>query len=172
VLLAARWQLIERSLFEVEEAGSTSLELRDLRTGEHITVTNTNAESQTRRGELMLGRPLPIGDTWRAYSGFVKASEALRDEILDALDDPDPFDIAELIGSCFAPPQMQNTDGDPLQFHELVWNLSDAAAARQALRRTPRADRGRWGLRADTRQHQPTADGDSHAHEHGRRTAR
>ena len=132
-LLAARWQLVERSLFEVDEAGPTYLKLRDLRTGERITVTNTNAESQTRRGELMLGRPLPVGDTWRAYSGFVKVGEALRDEILDALDHPDPFEIAELIGRCFAPPRMQNTDGEPLQFHELVWKLADPEAARRAL---------------------------------------
>ena len=132
-LLAARWQLVERSLFEVDEAGPTYLKLRDLRTGERITVTNTNAESQTRRGELMLGRPLPVGDTWRAYSGFVKVGEALRDEILDALDHPDPFEIAALIGRCFAPPRMANTDGEPLQFHELTWELTDPEAARRAL---------------------------------------
>lgn len=132
-LLAARWQLTERSLFEVDEAGHTHLILRDLRTGERVTVTNTNAESQTRRGELMFGRPLPVGETWRAYSGFVKVGRMLRDEILDALDHPDPFEIAELIGRCLAPPRMQNTDGETLQFHELVWKLSDPEAARRAL---------------------------------------
>ncbi|MGO9875712.1 MAG: SEC-C metal-binding domain-containing protein [Acidimicrobiia bacterium] len=131
-ILAARWQLVERGLFEVDEAGPTYLNLRDLRTGERITVTNTNADTQTRRGDLMLGRPLPVGDTWRAYSGFVKVG-ALRDEILDALDHPDPFDIAELIGRCLAAPRMQNTDGEPLQFHELVWELTDPEAARRAL---------------------------------------
>jgi hypothetical protein len=131
-ILAARWQLIERSLFEVDEAGPTYLKLRDLRTGERITVTNTNAESQTRRGDLMLGRPLPVGDTWRAYSGLVKVS-GLRDEVLDALDHPDPFEIAELIGRCLAPPRMQNTDGEPLEFHELVWQLVDPEAARREL---------------------------------------
>ena len=50
----------------------TSLRLRDLRSGERITLTNTSPDSETRRGDLMLGRPLPIGDTWRAYSGLVK----------------------------------------------------------------------------------------------------
>ena len=132
-LLAQRWQLVERSLFEVEEAGATHLVLRDLRTGDRITVTNTDAESQTQRGELMLGRPLPINETWRAYSGFVKVGGLLRDEILDALDHPDPFQIAELIGRCLAPPRMSNTDGEPLQFHELVWKLADPKAARRAL---------------------------------------
>ena len=131
-LLAAQWALVERSLFEVEKSSDTELRLRDLRSGERITVTNTSAESQTHRGELLLGRPLPIADTWRAYSGFVKVN-ALRDEVLAALDNPDPATIAELVGRCIALPQMRNTDGDPLEFHELVWNLPDAEAARGVL---------------------------------------
>ena len=80
-LLAARWQLVERSLFEVDEAGPTYLKLRDLRTGERITVTNTNAESQTRRGDLMLGRPLPgrryVARVFRIRQG--RRSAARRD---------------------------------------------------------------------------------------------
>lgn len=151
-LLAQRWQLVERSLFEVEEAREAHLALRDLRTGDRITVTNTNAESQTQRGELMLGRPLPINDTWRAYSGFVKVGGPLRDEILDALDHPDPFQIAELIGRCLAPPRMSNTDGEPLQFHELVWKLTDPQAARRALDAHPSLaeDDGTYRLVRDT----------------------
>jgi SEC-C motif len=151
-LLAQRWQLVERSLFEVEKAGGTHLALRDLRTGDRITVTNTNADSQTQRGELMLGRPLPVNDTWRAYSGFVKVGGLLRDEILDALDHPDPFQIAELIGRCLAPPRMSNTDGEPLQFHELVWKLADPKAARRALDADPALleDDGVYRLVRDT----------------------
>lgn len=132
-LLAAHWQLSERSLFEVERANDISLMLRDLRTGDRITVTNTNASSATRRGDLMLGRPLPVGDTWRAYSGFVKVGGALRDEMLDALDEHDPYVIAELIGRCLAPPQVCNSDNEPLEFHDLTWLLFDPAAARRAL---------------------------------------
>jgi hypothetical protein len=156
-LLAARWQLVERSLFEVDETGPNYLKLRDLRTGERLAVTNTNAESQTRRGDLMLGRPLPVGDTWRAYSGFVKVS-GLRDEVLDALDHPDPFEIAELIGRCLAPPRIQNTDGEPLQFHELVWELIDPDAAQNALGAHPALteDDGRYVLIRDSTNQQRT----------------
>ncbi len=171
-LLAARWQLTERSLFEVVAAGPATLKLRDLRTGEHITVTNTNAESQTRRGHLMLGRPLPVGDTWRAYSGFVSVGGLLRDEILEALDRADPFEIADLVGRCLAPPQMRNTDGDPLQFHDLVWHLTDPEAAPARTRRARRAHRGRRHLPARTRQREPASDRDPEARAHGKRTAR
>lgn len=79
----------------------------------------------------------PIGDTWRAHRGFVKVDGLVRDEILDALDHPDPFEIAELIGQCLAPPQMRNTHGEPLEFHELLWQLADPKAARRALEAHP-----------------------------------
>jgi hypothetical protein len=131
-LLAARWQLVDRSLFEVEEVRKTALHMRDLRSGERITVSNTSPESNTRRGDLMLGRPLPIGDTWRAYSGFVKVV-ALRDEALAVLDRHDPVAIARLVGRCIAPPTIQNTDGHAMEFHELTWRLPNAEATREIL---------------------------------------
>lgn len=124
-LLAARWALVSRSVFETERVRDDELALRDLRTGDRIVVTNTHASEATRPGWLMLGRPLPIEDTWRAYSGFVRVPDPMRDEVLAALDDPDPFEIAALIGRTFAPPQMLNTDGEPLVFHTLTYRVPD-----------------------------------------------
>jgi hypothetical protein len=132
-LLAGSWQLVDRSLFEIERVQSDRLALRDVRTAERLTVTNTHPSDHTRPGLLMLGRPLPVEDTWRAYSGFVPVRGALVDELLTVLDDPDPFDLAELIGRCLAPPAMSNTDGEPLVFHELTYRLPDPSAARAAL---------------------------------------
>src|SRR5439155_6487131 len=132
-LLAARWALVPRSLFEIEGVEDDNLTLRDLRTGDHLTVTNTRPSDATRPGWLMAGRPLPVDDTWRAFSGFVRIPDSLRDEMLDALDDGDPFDVAAVIGRSFAPPQMQNTDGEPLVFHELRYRVADRQRAAAAL---------------------------------------
>jgi hypothetical protein len=132
-LLAAQWSVVRRTLFEVERSGRDHVALRDLRTGDRITVTNTYSERETPSGELLLGRPLPVDDTWRAYSGFVPVPDSMRDELLAALDDPDPFVVAALIGRCFAPPTLQNTDGDPLVFHELRYRIRDPHAAHAAL---------------------------------------
>ncbi|MEX2099959.1 MAG: SEC-C domain-containing protein [Acidimicrobiia bacterium] len=132
-LLAARWALVSRSLFETEWAHDDELALRDLRTGDRIVVTNTHASEATRPGWLMLGRPLPIEDTFRAYSGFIRVPDSVRDEMLDALDEPDPFDVAALIGRAFAPPQMSNTDGEPLVFHELTYRVPDPERAARVL---------------------------------------
>jgi hypothetical protein len=132
-LLAARWALVPRSLFEIERVEDDNLMLRDLRTGDHLMVTNTSANNETRPGWLMVGRPLPIDDTWRAFSGFVRIPDSLRDEVLDALDGDDPFEVAAVIGRSFAPPQMQNTDGEPLRFHELRYRVADRERAAAAL---------------------------------------
>ncbi len=132
-LLAAGWALTARSLFEVEWARGDELALGDLRTGDHIVVTNTHASDATRPGMLMLGRPLPVDDTWRAYSGFIHLPDSLRSAALDALDAQDPFEVATLIGRASAPPQMANTSGEPLVFHELTYRVPDPTAVAPAL---------------------------------------
>ncbi|HEY1737103.1 MAG TPA: hypothetical protein VGI86_00245 [Acidimicrobiia bacterium] len=132
-LLGASWQLTDRSLFEIDEAGSAWLHLRDLRSGERIAVTNTRPSDRTRRGMLLCGRPLPVADSSRAYAGFVRVPDALSDAVLEVLDDGDAFEMASAIGRCFAPPQLSNTDGEPLRFHELTWQLADPNSARVAL---------------------------------------
>jgi hypothetical protein len=133
-MLAARWSLVSRSLFEIDRIDGDRLGLRDLRTGDRIVVTNVTPSATTRPGALLLGRPLPVGDTFRAFSGFVHIGGALRDEVLHALDEADPFVLAALIGAAWAPPEIQNTDGEPTVFHELVYRLPDPEHAVRVLR--------------------------------------
>jgi len=141
-LLAGRWALVERSLFEVESIDGDALGLRDLRSGDRIVVTNTRAYETTRPGHLLLGRPLPIEETWRAYSGFVHVGDVARDRTLEALDTGDAFEIAAAIGATYAPPTMQNTDGEKLAFHELTFRVDDADAAARALAGSTLHDNG------------------------------
>jgi hypothetical protein len=140
--LAARWSLTPRTLYEVEDVRRSDLALRDLRTGDRIVVTNVNPSDQTRPGWLFLGRPLPIEGTFRAYSGFVRIGEQLRDDVLAALDDEDLFALAALVGTAFARPTIQNTDGEPLVWHELTYRLSDPVGTATALRGRGLSDLG------------------------------
>ncbi len=127
-LLAAQWALVERSLFDVERVGRGELRLRDLRTGDRVTVTEI-ASGGLRPGMLLLGRVLPVGDSYRAFAGLLPVSEALRDHALRVLDQGDPEEVAALIGQTIRPPQMSNTDGEELVFHSLTWRL-DAGTER------------------------------------------
>lgn len=157
-LLASQWQLVERSLFEIEEVAHDRLRLRDVRTGDRIVVTNSNADPRTRPGMLLLGRPLPVGDTWRAYAGFVAVSGPVVDGLLDALDGRNPFRLAHLVGSTFAPPRLQNSDGQDLVFHELIWQVADLGVARAALAASGLADDGddRYSLVRDSENRRDT----------------
>lgn len=150
-MLAASWSTIARSLFEVERAGRGELALRDLRTGDHVVVANVNDDARTGSGRLLLGRPLPVGDTWRAFAGFVHVPDSMRDVFLVALDDPDPYELAELIGRTFAPPDLRNTDNEPMVFHELRFTVPDPAHAAAALARDLQDDgEGAFSLVRDT----------------------
>ncbi len=131
-MLAARWALVERSLFEVENVRPDRIKLRDVRSGERIEVTNVR-EDATQPGIMLLGRPLPVDDTWRAYSGFTMVSLPLVQQVLDALDSGDPHRVAEVIGRGLAPPTILNTDGEAIHFHTISWDVDDEQAAAAVL---------------------------------------
>ena len=133
-LTAGQWALTERSVFEVIETRHDEIVLRDIRKGETITVTNTTPGDRTLPGMYFLGRPLPIDNTWRAYSGFILLPPVMLDYANEVLDEGDPDEIAGLIGSTFAPPQMLNTDSEPISMHEITWDIEDAKDAATALR--------------------------------------
>lgn len=133
-LTAGQWALTDRSVFEVIEARRDEIVLRDIRNGETVTVTNTTPGDKTRPGMYLLGRPLPIDNTWRAYSGFILLPPVMLDYTNEVLDEADPDEVAALIGSSFAPPQMLNTDSEPISMHEITWDIDDAKAAATALR--------------------------------------
>jgi SEC-C motif len=133
-LTAAQWALTDRSVFEVIEARRDEIVLRDIRNGETVTVTNTTPGDKTLPGMYLLGRPLPIDNTWRAYSGFVLLPPVVLDYANEVLDEGDPDEVAALIGSTFAPPQIRNTDSEPISVHEVTWDIDDAKHAATALR--------------------------------------
>ncbi len=138
-LLAAQWALVDRSLFDVERVGRGELRLRDLRTGDRVTLPEI-ASGGLRPGMLLLGRVLPVGASHRAFAGLMLVPEVLRDHALRVLDERDPGEVAALIGRSIRPPQLSNTDGEELVFHSLTWALDagtervDTAAAVAGLR--------------------------------------
>jgi hypothetical protein len=141
-LLAAQWSMVDRSVFEVERAERDRLELRDLASGDRITVVNVTPSPQTRKGSVLLGRPLPVGDVYRALSGFASVARASAAEYMAAIEARDATEIAELLGEAMRPPEMQNTDGHDLVLHTLRWRIADDAALGAALEGC--------GLRADS----------------------
>ncbi len=152
-LLAAQWALVNRAVFEIGRVERGTLELHDIGRGERITVVNTTPNSRTRKGIVLMGRPLPAGDTYRAFSGFVEVPRARVDDFLAAIDEGDPHEIAALVGETLRPPRMQNTDGEVLVFHTLRWRCLHPDRVDAALRQAGLEaddDGAAWTLTRDT----------------------
>jgi SEC-C motif len=99
LVVAQRWETVERSLFEIKDIARHALLLRDLRTESEVLVTNTTPSQHSTVGALMLGRPLPVDDTWRAYGGFIEIPKVLSSTMLNVLDTHDSLELAALIGA-------------------------------------------------------------------------
>jgi hypothetical protein len=135
-LLAAQWALVDRGVFEIERAGPGRLELHDIGHGEHISVPITNPTYRVRKGAVLFGRPLPVGDSYRAFGGFIEVSRSWVDDCLRALEEADPAEIAALAGRTMRPPQMKNTDGENLVFHTICWRCPEPDQVDGLLRRS------------------------------------
>jgi hypothetical protein len=102
LVVAQRWETVERSLFEIKDIARHALLLRDVRTNTEVLVTNTTPSQHSTVGALMLGRPLPIDNTWRAYGGFIEVPKVLSHDMLNVLDAHDSTELAAFIGALFA----------------------------------------------------------------------
>jgi hypothetical protein len=72
---------------------------------------------------LVAGRPLPVGEAHRAFSGFMEVPRALLDDLLQACEVRDGSRIASLLGRTLLPPRLTNTDGEDMVFHTLRWRV-------------------------------------------------
>ncbi|MFN8036768.1 MAG: SEC-C metal-binding domain-containing protein [Acidimicrobiia bacterium] len=124
-LLAAQWALVDRGIFEIQRIDGDRLALHDIGRGEHITVVNTHPSRRTRVGTLAFGRPLPVGGTYRAFSGFIEVPRAAVPELLEIIDDGDADDLVAFLGTLFRPPRVANTDGHDLELHTIRWRIPE-----------------------------------------------
>lgn len=135
--LAEQWLLVERSLYEVEavEAG-VGFAVRDLRTGDRHDVREATASRQLTSGTLICARIVPAGDTVQIFGGMEAIGMADRDPLIALLDnDPDPLDLVTFLSRRFAPPQLQNTEGDPVVLCEATVRVTDPVMLSTALDR-------------------------------------
>ena len=97
------------------------------------------------------GRPLPVGDTYRAFSGFMSVRRDLIADALAVLDAGDADDIVGFLGSMHRPPVIQNTDGSDMALTDITWSLPDGADVDEALHRAGfTSDGATWTLVRDT----------------------
>ncbi len=152
VLLAQTWLLTDRAVFEILRDRTDELHLRDVGSGETITVTNVHPSDATRPGMYLIGRPVPVGDTYRAFSGFFPVAPHLVNPLIDAIDRNDVDEMMALVASTFRPPTLRNTSGEDLAFHTIRWSVDDPGLLSEQLASAGFAADGddRWTLVQDT----------------------
>lgn len=134
-LLGEQWLLVERSVHEIETVSpGTSFTARDLRTGERVEVRERTASRTLTSGSLICARLVPAGETTQCFGGIEPVALHERDELLQLLDgEPAPGELVWFLSRRFAPPVLQNTEGNPLVLCEAVLRSDDPSALAAAL---------------------------------------
>lgn len=134
-LLAEQWLLVERSVHEVVSVRrGEQMTMRDVRTGDVHEVRERAGSRQVKVGELYCARVVPAGDTMQIFGGIEPVSVGERDELIALLDDdPDPVELVALLSRRFAPPVLQNTEGESLVMCVATLRVDDSAGLIEAL---------------------------------------
>lgn len=127
-LLAEQWLLAERSIFEiVETTPGVGMLLRDLRTGDRIEIVERTASGMVTPGSLICTRIVTVGSMMQIVGAVEPINLRYRDALIDLLDDePDPFDLVELLSRRYAPPTIVNTEGEDTIMCEAVVKVTNA----------------------------------------------
>lgn len=128
--LAEQWLLVERSVHEVVAVRpGEGMTMRDVRTGDVHEVRERSASSMVRVGEFYCGRVVPAGDTMQIFGGLEPLSLVERDQLVAILDDePDPIELVAVLSRRFAPPVLNNTEGEPMLLCDATLRVTDPEA--------------------------------------------
>lgn len=128
--LVTQWALRERSVQEVVTVRrGEGLTLRDLRTGDVHEVRERRGSTQVEPGDLVCAHVVPDGVTNQLVGGLVVVPLRLRDALMATLDgDPDAVELAAVIAQAGAPPEVFNTEGEPMVVCETRYQVPGAAA--------------------------------------------
>lgn len=134
-MLADQWLLAERSVHEIESVSpGVGLTVRDVRTGDRAEVRERTASKTLLAGDLICARVVPAGDTIQIFGGVVPVALPERDRLIALLDsEPDPEQLATFFSARFAPPKLQNTEGEPMVLCEATLRTEDPDSLAQVL---------------------------------------
>lgn len=134
-LLAEQWLLVQRSIHEVVAvARGQGFTVRDVRTGDIHEVRERAGSTQVKVGQLYCARVVPAGGTMQIFGGIEPISLGERDTLIALLDaDPDPIELIATLSRRFAPPVLQNTEGESLMMCDATLRVNDPVTLAKAL---------------------------------------
>lgn len=147
-LLGEQWLLAERSLYEIEDVTPGSgFRARDLRTGDRVDVRERRGSTAVREHMLVCARFVPAGGTVQCFGGMEPVALHARDALLELLDsEPEPEELLAALSARLTPPELRNTEGDPVVQCEATLRSGRPGALAGALDETYErdGDEPRW----------------------------
>ncbi|MCI4674091.1 hypothetical protein [Candidatus Mycolicibacterium alkanivorans] len=105
-----------------------------MRTGDVHEVRERAGSRQVKVGELYFARVVPAGETMQIFGGIEPVAVGERDDLIALLDDdPDPVELVALLSRRFAPPVLQNTEGESLVMCNATLRVGDPAGLAEVL---------------------------------------
>lgn len=124
--LAQRWVAIPRTLYEINEVRpGGGLVVTDLRTLERLDVRERTFSRQARVDTVVCARAVPDGQSHQLIGAVLPVAAGREGEVLDMLDDGDPYALAGWAGSLHRPPELRNRENEQLLKCELVVSTSE-----------------------------------------------
>ncbi|MEI8080717.1 MAG: hypothetical protein WCI74_02605, partial [Actinomycetes bacterium] len=89
-------------------------------------VQERSGSKQLKVGDLICVRLLPTVDSVQVFGGIEPVALHQRSALMELLDSaPDPVELVEFLSARFAPPTLQNTEGEPLVFCQATLRIPD-----------------------------------------------
>ena len=133
VALLQSWIDASRTVLEVERSRPGSMDVVDLATRERATLVDTVPEEPLETGWKIIGRLVPVGDSHRAYGGFLPVNDDMVTAMLDAFGTRSLETVTLAIGQIFdtaaTQDEIQNLFAESLDTGELSALLEEMGNA-------------------------------------------
>lgn len=111
-LLAASWQLVERSVHEILSVDpGVGMTVRDLATGDSIDVRERTASHDMQPGDRYCARIVPDGDTHQMIGGVFPVPTGTEADVLYLCANGDGAELCAWVGRLHQPPQVVRSPG-------------------------------------------------------------
>lgn len=111
-LLVASWLSVRRSVYEIVSVDpGAEVEVRDLATGDVVTVSERTASRQMTVGDRFCLRVVPDGAGHQIVGGVFPVATGQESMVLDLCDTGDPFELCAWAGRLMRPPTIAHRPG-------------------------------------------------------------
>jgi hypothetical protein len=120
LLLAQAWTLVNRTVYEVEQARpDEGVTVRDLRTGDRLEVRERTFSRAARTGHRVCARAVPDGTSHQFIGGIFEVAPGRETDLLDLLDRGHGLELLAYVADLHRPPVVIGPDGQELDLSSL-----------------------------------------------------